>query len=99
MKKKTILLLLMVCVLSLMVGLVGCSLTNGNTSTKPESEVESEIESEVESESKIEESNPESDEDEESTVSTGCLGNIGGLSSVFALLSVMAAAVVLRKKR
>ncbi len=49
MKKKTILLLLMVCVLSLMVGLVGCSLTNGNTSTKPESEVESVIESAEES--------------------------------------------------
>ena len=49
MKKKTILLLLMVCLLSLMVGLVGCSLTNGNTGNQSESEVTSEIESEEES--------------------------------------------------
>ena len=50
MKKKTILLLLMVCLLSLMVGLVGCSLTNGNTGNQSESEVTSEVTSEVESE-------------------------------------------------
>ncbi|MBR2384437.1 MAG: hypothetical protein IKA99_02390 [Clostridia bacterium] len=48
---------------------------------------------------------PESSESESSQESTseaitgGCLGNIGGLSSVFALLSVMAVAVVIKKRR
>ena len=35
----------------------------------------------------------------ESKSSGGCFGDIGGLSSVFALLSVMAVAVVLKKRR
>ena len=39
------------------------------------------------------------EEESDEEISGGCLGNIGGLSSVFALLSVMAVAVVLKKKR